>query len=149
MALSKQQIGKCGELLVQFELLKRGIESSRMTTDAGVDLVVYSPKKKDAITIQVKTNLKPKPSGGKGKLALDWCVPIKNEAEIIALVELDTYKIWLIPWSDFQKLAQQKSDKQFHFYMYVDPSAKDRPDNRPHREFEFSHFLIENMIHSW
>ena len=32
----------CG-LLVQYQLLKMGIDSARMTTDAGVDLVVYAP----------------------------------------------------------------------------------------------------------
>jgi hypothetical protein len=39
MSLSTAQIGRCGELLVQLELLKRGIESAAMTTDTGIDLV--------------------------------------------------------------------------------------------------------------
>ncbi len=34
-----QQIGKCGELLVQYLLLKRGIESALLTTDYGIDLI--------------------------------------------------------------------------------------------------------------
>ena len=44
--------------------------SNNLTLDPTleVDLVAYSGKNKDAITIQVKTNLKPKPGGGKGKL---------------------------------------------------------------------------------
>jgi len=40
--LTTQQIGRLGELLVQYELLRHGIESAPMTTDAGVDLVAYS-----------------------------------------------------------------------------------------------------------
>lgn len=28
---------------MQYQLLKMGIDSARMTTDAGVDLVVYAP----------------------------------------------------------------------------------------------------------
>jgi hypothetical protein len=44
--ISKQQIGKCGELLVQFNLLSDGIESSQMTTDSGVDLFAYSQRTK-------------------------------------------------------------------------------------------------------
>jgi len=35
--------GLPGELIVQYQLLKMGIDSARMTTDAGVDLVVYAP----------------------------------------------------------------------------------------------------------
>ena len=60
--LTKQQIGRCGELLVQYKLLMVGIESSHLTTDAGIDLAAYSPKKKRPSTIQVKTNLRPKPT---------------------------------------------------------------------------------------
>lgn len=37
--LKTAQIGRCGELLVQYRLLSHGIESSSMTTDSGVDLV--------------------------------------------------------------------------------------------------------------
>jgi hypothetical protein len=42
--MSTQHIGAAGELLVQYQLLKMGIDSARMTTDAGVDLVVYAPR---------------------------------------------------------------------------------------------------------
>ena len=59
---------------MQFQLLMHGIESAPLTTDSGIDLVAYAPKGARPVTIQVKTNLKPKPSGGKGKDALDWWV---------------------------------------------------------------------------
>ncbi len=57
---------------MQYKLLLYGIESSPLTTDSEIDLVAYSGKNKDAVTIQVKTNLKSKPGGGKDKLAIDW-----------------------------------------------------------------------------
>lgn len=60
------QIGAAGALLVQYRLLKAGIDSAAMTTDDGIDLVAYSPRLHQALTIQVKTNLRPKPGGGKG-----------------------------------------------------------------------------------
>jgi hypothetical protein len=41
MSLSTAQIGRCGELLVQYELLLRGVETAPLSTDAGVDLVAY------------------------------------------------------------------------------------------------------------
>lgn len=36
--MSIQHIGAAGELLVQYQLLKLGIDSVRLTTDAGIDL---------------------------------------------------------------------------------------------------------------
>ena len=69
--LTTQQIGRFGELLVHFDLLRYGIESAPMTTDAGVDLVAYAGSKGRSLTIQVKTNLTPKPGGGKGAPAID------------------------------------------------------------------------------
>jgi len=44
MVLPTQHIGAAGELLVQYKLLKHGIDSARLTTDSGIDLVAYSPK---------------------------------------------------------------------------------------------------------
>lgn len=67
MQLTSAQIGRSGELLVQYRLLCLGIESSPMSTDAGIDLVAYSPEQSKARTVQVKTNLKPKPGAAKAK----------------------------------------------------------------------------------
>ena len=66
MKLTKAQIGRCGELLVQYALLSRGVESAPMSTDTGIDLVAFFPASKLPATIQVKTNHAAKPSGGKG-----------------------------------------------------------------------------------
>lgn len=88
LKLNTLQIGKLGELLVQYRLLLIGVESAHLTTDAGIDLVAYSQGKKEAVTIQVKTNLQPKPGGGKGKLSLDWWVPDNSPAELFALVDI-------------------------------------------------------------
>lgn len=65
--LGTQAIGAAGELLVQYQLLKLGIDSARLTTDSGIGLVIYAPGHQAAVTIQVKTYLPPKPAGGKGK----------------------------------------------------------------------------------
>ena len=54
MKLTNAQIGKSGELLVQYKLLKYGIESSQLTTDTGIDLVAFSSKKEKAFTISKK-----------------------------------------------------------------------------------------------
>ena len=54
--LTTQQVGKCGELLVQYELLKQRIESAPMTTDYGIDLVAIDPNTHKTVTIQVKAS---------------------------------------------------------------------------------------------
>ena len=64
--MTTQHTGAAGELLVQYQLLKVGIDSARLTTDAGIDLVVYAPGTAEATTVQVKANLAAKPAGGKG-----------------------------------------------------------------------------------
>ena len=53
-----------------------------MTTDAGVDLVTYSPRNKRAYTIQVKTQEKPTPGGGKWKLAIGWYLNEVNKGDL-------------------------------------------------------------------
>lgn len=55
MTSTTQHIGAAGELLVQYRLLKLGIDSARLTTDSGIDLVAFAPGSSTAVSIQVKT----------------------------------------------------------------------------------------------
>jgi len=115
MKLTTQQIGKCGELLVQYYLLLNGVESAPMTTDSGIDLVAYSKLGNRAYTIQVKTNLKPKPGGGKGRLAIDWWVKEDSTTDLFAFVELETKGIWIIENKEIPKLSKQHPAKDFTY----------------------------------
>jgi hypothetical protein len=119
MGLSKAQIGRCGEALVQYRLLLSGIESAPMMTDTGIDLVAYFPGTKRAITIQVKANLAPKSQGGRGHLGLDWWIPKDSPAEMVALVDLQSENIWLIAHTELLGVAQQQGTDRLHFYFYV------------------------------
>ena len=144
MALTKAQIGRCGELLVQYALLSREVESAPMSTDAGIDLVAYSAKTCLPQTIQVKTNLRPKPGGGKGKAALDWWLPHESPAQLIALVDLSSPRIWLLKTTEIPSIAQQKSKTKFHIYMYTDPTHRSKKAGRLALAHEFGRYLIEN-----
>lgn len=144
--MKMSQIGKCGEFLVQYQLLLRGIESAQLTTDSGIDLVAYSPKNEKPLTIQVKTNLQPKASGGKGKNALDWWVPENSPAEYVAFVDLFTQRIWLFSQSEVGKIAQQTSNGRHHLYMYVDPTAKPSKTGRAIHSYEFEKYLLQNRL---
>lgn len=132
---------------MQFQLLMRGVESAPLTTDAGLDLVAYSPKGVRPVTIQVKTNLQPKPSGGKGKDALDWWVPVDSPADYVAFVDLSTQRIWLLSHAELGEVAQQTSNGRHHFYMYVDPAIKPTKADRPAHSYEFEKYLLQNRAH--
>lgn len=142
--LTTAQIGKCGELLVQQRLLKFGIESSPMATDTGIDLVAYSPAIRRAVTIQVKTNLKAKPGGGKGALGLDWWAPDESPAELFALADLEGDRIWLFSHEELARFAQQKPQGRLHFYMYIDAVVWPRDAGKHVREFDA--YRLENRI---
>ena len=90
-----------------------------MTTDAGIDLVVYSPNSKKALTVQVKTCLRPKPAGGKGKPSLDWWLPDNSPAELVGLVNLEDDRAWLFTLKEFIDCAQQRPEGRAHLYFYV------------------------------
>ncbi len=147
--LKKQQIGKCGELLVQLQLLLKGVESARLTTDSGIDLVAYCAKKRDPLTIQVKSNLKPKPSGGSGKEALDWWIPDDNPSDFVAFVDLSSSRVWLMSLKEVAELAQQHSSGRYHLYMYVDPKHKPKKKGRLAHVYEFEAYLLDNRAHEF
>ena len=55
LTLSSSQVDKCGELLVQYQLLRHGIEAAAITTDPSIDLLAYSGVEKRPFAIQVRT----------------------------------------------------------------------------------------------
>lgn len=137
------QIGAAGALLVQYRLLKAGIDSAAMTTDDGIDLVTYSPRLHQALTIQVKTNLKAKPGGGKGALALDWWLRLDSPAQLVALGDLSSDSIWMFTHDEFVELAQQKSGGRAHLYFYEIATARTPERSSP---VFFEKYRLERRI---
>lgn len=134
--------GAAGELLVQYRLLKIGIDSARLTTDAGIDLVVYAPGNAKATTVQVKANLAAKPAGGKGQLSRGWDFPHACPAELLALVALDSDCVWLFTLEEARELAQQHSPKGIRkLYWFVDLPTGGAVGAR--HESEMTQYLIE------
>lgn len=137
------QIGAAGVLLIQYRLLALGIESAPMTTDDGIDLVVYSPWLREALTVQVKTVLKRKPSGGRGKPTVDWWLRSDSPAELVGVVNLEDDSAWLFRHAEFEAVAQQKPEGRLHLYFYTDPEYPARPGCHA-RDFE--EFRLEKRI---
>ena len=65
--LKTAQIGKCGELLVQYRLLLLGIEAAPMSTDAGIDLVATRPISKRPLPFKSKPTSNPSLEVGAAK----------------------------------------------------------------------------------
>lgn len=101
------QINASGKKLIQDLLSKKGM-SSRAIREAGAHLVIH-PKSISQVTIRMTANLKPKPSGGTGPLALDWWSPEATLADIIACVDLFSKRVWLFRKEEFFNCAQQYS----------------------------------------
>lgn len=144
--LSTAQIGASGVLLIQYRLLKFGIESAPMTTDSGIDLVVYAPKSNKAVTVQVKSCLKPKPAGGNGRMSLDWYLRRNSPAELVGLVNLERDQVWLFRHEEFASKAQQETTIKWHFCMSVEDDYFPSPERKTRHEREFESFYLGNRI---
>lgn len=125
--LGTQAIGAAGELLVQYQWLKLGIDSARLTTDSGIGPVMYVPGHQTAATIQVKANVAPKPAGGKGNLLLSWPFPDDSAAQWLASVDMSTDSVWLFPMEHARERSQQKhtnGTQLLYFYNYKSVGPK-------------------------
>ena len=142
LTLSSSQVDKCGELFVQYQLLRHGIEAAAITTDPSIDLVAYSGVEKRPFAIQVKTNLRPTPAGLKG-MALDWWLPEGGAAELVVLVELQHERIWALTREELAAVAQRASGGRLHVFVYTDPHAHPlSPSTNP----SFDRFLLKERI---
>ncbi|HUV26844.1 MAG TPA: hypothetical protein VMW34_05695 [Anaerolineales bacterium] len=140
--MNNQQIGRSGELLLQYKLLLLGIESSHMKTSSGIDLVAYSPRNRRAYTVQVKTNEKPTPSGDNGKLSLEWWVPDDCPADLVAFVDLSTISVWLFSTGEIPKYSQKRYRGRQNFYFFVDPTV-DLHSGQFSHQVHFNDFVVE------
>ena len=144
--MTTQHIGAAGELLVQYRFLKHDVDSARLTTDAGVDLVAYSPTDGQATTIQVKTVRQASPAGGRAgaPLAVGWWFPHATKAELLAFVLLETDDVWLFTLDEARDLAQQHNDRgQRQLYWYTDP---ERVPRGARQRVDLDDFLFERRV---
>ena len=145
LKLTTLQIGKLGELEVQKRFLELGYDSSHLTTDTGVDLVVLIKNK--FLSFQVKTILVAAKAGGKGSLAIDWYVPTKNTANYLAFVYYEKKQVWIFNLKDLEKFYKkgqcQKANGKYHLSMYLEENKKSKKIK--FRKF-YDKYLFENKI---
>jgi hypothetical protein len=139
-----QIIGAAGEALVTYKLLKHEIDSARMTTDAGVDLVMYIPGHRDAATIQVKAQWEPVPAGGTGELQCSWVFARDCPADWLAVVDLSRDMAWLFTMEQALERAQQKPESgKWRIYWYSDDAAV---TGSPRRESDMTAYKIDAVL---
>lgn len=142
--LTSAQISQCGVLLTRYKLLLHGVESAPLTTDVGVDLVAYSGTARRALTIQVKTVLKPTTLWAKGRMALAWTMQRDGSAEIAALVDLSAGRVWLLTMKQFFELAQQQRPLNAQLLLFADVAVGSGGDEAG--VDKFAEYLLEEMV---
>jgi hypothetical protein len=139
--LGTQFIGAAGELLVQYKLLKYGIDSARLTTDSGIDLVMYVPGTKEAATIQVKSVAVPKSATAKGLPIVGVGFPHSCKAQWLAICDLSRDRAWLLMIEKARELAQQHNAKGLRQLYWTVGSTEQK--GVPHAESDMEPFRIE------
>jgi hypothetical protein len=92
--------------------------------------VVYASVNRSASTVQVKSNVRAKPAGGRGPLSRDWYFPDRCPARLLAFVALDTDTAWLFTLKEAQGLAQQHSERgirQLYWRLKAAPAGPKPP----------------------
>lgn len=149
MTGTTQHIGAAGELLVQYRLLKYGIDSARLTTDSGVDLVVYSPVDARAHTVQVKTQRTPRPSGGHGPLSTGWFFPHDLGAEFLAVALLSSDRVWLFTRDEARELAQEHSARGIRQIHWLAEPATRRDGSARRSAADMEQYLLESRVNEF
>ncbi len=145
LEIPKSMIGVSGKLFVNSMLLRQGLSCE--LAGNGYDLEVSLSKPRRLWKILVTTNLQPKKAGGKGKMALDWWVPVDHDADYIACVDLSTLRVWLFRSQEYAKLAQQKAGGKHHLYMYTNRDVALRGPKSMKFDYEFESYILENRIY--
>ena len=140
--INTQKIGRAGELFVQYQFLKFGVDSSLMTTDYGVDLVAFHIGWQDPLLIQVKsTRVKPDADSK----WVEWSVRDELKANYVALVDITRDKAWLFAKEEFLKVSSSTGGKGLRLWWYL-------PEHRPPRatltrvEDDYRENLVEFAI---
>jgi len=146
--LTTQQTGRCGELLVQYMLLKYGVESAPLTTDPGIDLVAFPnvtafpDKRGNPVTIQVKTSTHRSEASDPMCKWLLWEIKGDCRADYIATVDFERQKSWLIPTKEFIEKATHAGEN-FRLLWYI-PGCE--PARAKKREEKFKEYEMETAI---
>jgi hypothetical protein len=98
-------------------------------------------------TLWVASNLKPKPAGGGGPPALNWQIPRRVKADVIALVDLSTKRTWLLQAKEVDRIPQQHNPTYHHMIMVTRSDWTSAPHPRI-RVNQFEDLLLDRRASS-
>jgi hypothetical protein len=136
--LSTRQIADAGKLLVQYRLQTQGIESRH--AGPGSTHHLEGPA---GLKIDVYTNLRPKPAGGKGRPALAWMLDGRSSADLIAVTDLSTDRVWLFRREEAFAAAQQHPASGGHHLVMVTDPGLIRSKHERILDTDFTEFLLQ------
>ncbi|MBI2172094.1 MAG: hypothetical protein HYU30_08780 [Chloroflexi bacterium] len=137
--MNPAQTGAYGQLLVQIKLLRLGIDSARMTTDYGVDLVAFDPETKRRFTIQVKAGR----HRGKVDKWVEWSTTKELVADYIALVDIQRDMAWLFSKDTFIRISTNIGNMGRRLWWYPLGHVPERTTLK-RREEDFEKNTVEN-----
>lgn len=108
------------------------------------DLAAYSIAARRALTIQVKTVVKPTTARAKGRRALAWTMKRDGSAEIAALVDLSTGRVWLLPLEQFFELAQQQRSRNAQLLFFDEVTVGSGGDEAG--VDKFAEYLLDETV---
>ena len=143
--LGRQAIGAAGELLVQYKLIKPGIDSARLTTDSGIDLVMYVPGTTEAHTVQVKAVINPYLDAGIGPLVVGWAFPRTCKAQWLAGVDISRDRVWLFPIEDALRHARGNTPDVTLYWRLEQPRGTVIGVESDYDEYDFD-LIIDRLL---
>lgn len=138
--MDKNQIGALGVLKVQSDVLSLGVDSARLTTDYGVDLVAYGLHLKKPITIQVKATAGAKHRERAKRVAWPLTKGKEGLADVFAFVDVRTQDkdIWYLTRRDFAKLKFDQEPKKI--WVSIIKAGRASNSGRVRTELEMQQF---------
>jgi hypothetical protein len=143
--LSTREISETGKSLVRQRLTELGYHVSDVPRGTIAHLGVSRSPDAPTKSLWVSTNLKPKPAGGGGPPSLNWQIRRTVQADLFALVDLSTNRIWVMKAREVVTTAQQHNPTYHHMIMVVKMGWTSPPHTRI-RDDQFEHLLLERRI---
>jgi hypothetical protein len=141
MKFSPRQISEAGRLLVLQRLQGEGMVVRPAPAGSSHHLETRS-----GVTIEVYVKREPRPAGGKGRLALNWMLDGRSRADLIAVTDISTLRVWLFRTTEAFSLAQQHPRSGNHHLIMVTDPGLSRSKHQRILDIHFAEFLLERRI---
>ena len=146
-SLTSREISDQGQALVRERLTKLRYSVLAAGRPSVGHFLVSGEDGDRTRSVWVSANLKPKPAGGGGPPGLNWHLWRNVKADVIALVDLSTKRVWLLERREVERTTQQHNPTYHHMIMVTQRGWTSAPHPRI-RDDQFEHLLFERRAES-